>query len=1073
MSGSGRQIVGGVIGGIVGSFFGMPWLGYSIGSALFAPSIEGPGAPDPGDLSFNTSAYGKFMSWGYGTYKITPVTFWSTDFVAHHHSEEVGGKGGGGGTTREWNTYSRSFALYLRDCTDGQEIIGIRRIWNKFTGELLYDMSDNASAETIIGSIEYLGERTVPGPFGLAWDYYMGNLFLSIESRVRVYTGNTNQDPDPLIEAHEGWAPAHRGHAYVVFENFDHGETKQAMPLEIEVVVAENMSYLVTPALVDRPVYADSFYSSADDGTIAFWTEGAGPDAGGTLSIPGTVWDMSGLKIQDETAYISTTGWTNTYSQAPVRRMEGWFCIQGNVGGFTRYGWGKDGGGMYGPIEDETGARMGSAFGGIYTSVYYEGAIYCITGAAKSGSVDLFKYPVSSGIPSITASAHLVHARIINDVFVNAAGVWVVSNSSAPNRVFVDRCDFNLAILDSWVYSGTVISWPGLIVDGDVAVIGGGTEAEWKVFRLNNDGTMTILAQGDAVGSGASMHPVNISNKILLVRNSLISTGTLGLESDTLPSVAANLCARAGLTAAQYDTSALPATGVRQAITTQRAARDWLAELGQIFGFRMRDSAGVLEFVPKGQASVATLTAEELGFQDPPRTPAPPPISTQRNQGNDLPRAVTVSYPSADADYAPGAQPYRMHNYAQGRDVVVRTSHILTDQAAFNYAYMACKEPHLERLSWATSVGLKRLALEPGDVITLPSGDSWIREIHQRGGTVLELTLQAEAARAYTAPGLPAPTQSSPPVTVKLTGPTRLEILDAPAILHSHTGTGYLVAACGYLSGWSGCALYLSTDGGESYTRFMALNTAAVIGTAVDALGDGAPGALDRANSVTIQMTHGSLASVSLANMYAGQNAAMLGDELIKFAVAEFLGNNQYRISILERGRKGTEWATADHVAGDRFVLLNTAVQRIPINIDDIGKTRLIKAVSYGNDIGDVTAQSFTPTGVSLLPWPPTRARAWQSGSDWEIRCNERTRFGGELRNYVGITRDPEWDGWDLEIMNGTTVVRTVSALASPSFTYTAAMQTSDFGSAQSSITYRWYQRSTVMGRGYVTETTS
>ena len=50
--------------------------------------------------------------------------------------------------------------------------------------------------------------------------------------------------------------------------------------------------------------------------------------------------------------------------------------------------------------------------------------------------------------------------------------------------------------------------------------------------------------------------------------------------------------------------------------------------------------------------------------------------------------------------------------------------------------------------------------------------------------------------------------------------------------------------------------------------------------------------------------------------------------------------------------------------------------------------------------------------------------------------------------------------------MDGSDVVRTIAGLTSPSATYTAAEQTADFGSAQSSVTVRVYQVSALVGRG-------
>ncbi len=101
------------------------------------------------------------------------------------------------------------------------------------------------------------------------------------------------------------------------------------------------------------------------------------------------------------------------------------------------------------------------------------------------------------------------------------------------------------------------------------------------------------------------------------------------------------------------------------------------------------------------------------------------------------------------------------------------------------------------------------------------------------------------------------------------------------------------------------------------------------------------------------------------------------------------------------------------------------------------------------------------------------RPRAWRDGSNnWQLRCIERTRTGGELRNYTGITRDSQLAGWDLEILDPAddAVVRTLSGLTEPTYAYTPTEQTADFGAVQDRLKVRWYQLSSEIGRGFKAE---
>ncbi|MCY1377074.1 hypothetical protein D9M69_646220 [compost metagenome] len=66
-------------------------------------------------------------------------------------------------------------------------------------------------------------------------------------------------------------------------------------------------------------------------------------------------------------------------------------------------------------------------------------------------------------------------------------------------------------------------------------------------------------------------------------------------------------------------------------------------------------------------------------------------------------------------------------------------------------------------------------------------------------------------------------------------------------------------------------------------------------------------------------------------------------------------------------------------------------------------------------------------------------------------------------------------EAYDIDVMTDDTptaaVKRTITA-TSPAFAYSAASQTADFGAPQAEITFRIYQRSSVVGRGYPLEVT-
>ena len=82
-----------------------------------------------------------------------------------------------------------------------------------------------------------------------------------------------------------------------------------------------------------------------------------------------------------------------------------------------------------------------------------------------------------------------------------------------------------------------------------------------------------------------------------------------------------------------------------------------------------------------------------------------------------------------------------------------------------------------------------------------------------------------------------------------------------------------------------------------------------------------------------------------------------------------------------------------------------------------------------------------------------------------------RSRVDSEWRDGVGIPLGEESEAYDVDILDGGNVVRTIE-VTSATASYSSADQTTDFGSAQSSIDVKVYQLSAVVGRGYPAEAT-
>lgn len=131
------------------------------------------------------------------------------------------------------------------------------------------------------------------------------------------------------------------------------------------------------------------------------------------------------------------------------------------------------------------------------------------------------------------------------------------------------------------------------------------------------------------------------------------------------------------------------------------------------------------------------------------------------------------------------------------------------------------------------------------------------------------------------------------------------------------------------------------------------------------------------------------------AALDAGANLALIGDELIQFGRAEPLGGVRWRLSILWRGRRGTEAAMGMQAIGDRFVLISAdrvTVTTLPVSA--IGSTIRILASGVGDVAGPAMSDAGV-TGISVLPPSPVHlAGEPQPNGDIVLSWTRRSRAG-------------------------------------------------------------------------------
>jgi hypothetical protein len=173
-------------------------------------------------------------------------------------------------------------------------------------------------------------------------------------------------------------------------------------------------------------------------------------------------------------------------------------------------------------------------------------------------------------------------------------------------------------------------------------------------------------------------------------------------------------------------------------------------------------------------------------------------------------------------------------------------------------------------------------------------------------------------------------------------------------------------------------------------------------------------------------------------------------------------------LDTLLRGLRGTEWAIDQHLIGERCLrLTQTATKRVTHDLSQLNQPGTYKALSFGDDTEDVDSFEFTNTGNSFRPFSPSIRNAYKNGADFYLKWVFRPRQNGFWVDGVDVTLDQPYEKYQIDVLNGVTVVRTVQLTAQREWTYTEAEQVVDFGAAQESCTFVVYQMGEVVGRGF------
>ena len=388
-----------------------------------------------------------------------------------------------------------------------------------------------------------------------------------------------------------------------------------------------------------------------------------------------------------------------------------------------------------------------------------------------------------------------------------------------------------------------------------------------------------------------------------------------------------------------------------------------------------RGSALSLEPTAPGSAS-PLLLPEALASRDDakPRTG----VSHQRER-RPVRHDAAVRYYDVDRDYQPGLQRARGQSHA-GQPSTLDFPAALDAAGARAYADRTALEAARPRETASYRVSQADARTAPGSQVAVPGlAGRWLVESWEFDSAGIELGLRRlPGAPAAVAGAADAGRANLPPdLAVQ---PTQLAAFELPWDGTGASGSVSLFAAVSGSRGWTGAALFAVRPDDSLVALGASGRNRATLGTCATPLAPASPHAIDLLNAPEIELAAPDLAlsGASLAQLAAGANRVLIGDEMIQFARAESLGASRWRLTGLLRGRAGTEWAIAAHGPDERFVLLDDApVALDPIVVGDTVHAR-IAAVGLA-DTAPVVASIALP-GASLRPLSPVHGSVAKLG---------------------------------------------------------------------------------------------
>ncbi len=488
--------------------------------------------------------------------------------------------------------------------------------------------------------------------------------------------------------------------------------------------------------------------------------------------------------------------------------------------------------------------------------------------------------------------------------------------------------------------------------------------------------------------------------------------GRSGLSG--LSHVVTEICAAGGVS--PVDTRALDGVVEGYVLDGVSSVRAALEPLKAAFGFEAIERNGTILFRMSGDGAVQIVPSAQFGEGG---------LVRARQLMDKAPERLRLTCIDPDKDYQPMVVDARRGD-GDARLVTDVTLPMALSRSRAEAVARYLLDTYARMQTAEVTAGPGLAALETGDRLEMGDGEVWRVEAVTDEGIRRQFSL-AEVAQSL--PRARAVAPGSLAVAAPVFPEPDLVVIDAP-VLASLSGDGPIVSA--FADPWPGELAVLAGPSADDLTERVLLTQPAVIGRLLTAVGAGPVGRWDNHERLHVRAQAGSFASLPVAAVLAGGNAALLetadGWELVQFMVAELTGPDEWQLSGLLRGQGGSRSAPAE--AGARLVLLDASVQRASVSGAEPGMDLLWRAR------GASGVQTLRFERRASLPWQPCHLQVRGGVASWLRRGPDIAdswtfpeapnigRFVAEFDTGSGFGGALELDAATCSVPEGTTAMR-------------------------------------------------